>query len=82
MWCCWPARSSSQNYATRFSYEAVASLALTPFICAVLICFFTIAAVYNWSLEVPSACIDDDRYDMAAECDAAGQLKPKLDLSD
>ncbi len=82
MWCCWPA-PQAKNGPLDSATKLIASLALTPFICTVLICFFTIAAVYNWSLEVPHACIDDGKYDMAAECDAAGQLlKPKLDLSD
>ena len=43
------------------------------------ICFYTIAAKNNGTLEAAHARIDDDRYDMV-ECGAAGQ--PKLDLSD
>ncbi len=77
MWCCWPAPQAKNG-----PLDSATKLALTPFICTVPILFCTIVAVYNWSLEVPHACIDDDRYDMATECDAAGQLKPKSDLSD
>ncbi len=41
-------------------------------------CFFGVAAKYNWSPEAAHAHIEDDRDDMV-ECGDAGQLK--LDLS-
>ncbi len=73
------ASSSSQNWTSQISYESVASIIRALSARTVLICFYPIDTKDNGSLEVPHARIDDDRYVMAAECGAAGQLlKPKM----
>ena len=45
-----------------------------------LICFYLIDTKDNGSLEVPHGGIDDDRYDMAVECGAAGLLAPQAKI--
>ncbi len=71
--------SSSQDWTSQINYESVASITRASSARTVLICFYPIDTKDNGSLEVPHACIDDDRYDMAAECGVADQLlKPKM----
>ncbi len=77
------ASSSSQNWTSQISYESVASITRASSARTVLICLYPIDTKDNGSLEVPHACIDDGKDDVAAECDAAGQLlKTKFVLSD
>ena len=70
-----PARS---DWTSQISYEAVASLLRLQSVWATLMCFYSIVAKSNETLEAAHAHIDDDRYDMV-ECGAAGQIR--LDLS-
>ena len=54
----------SSEWTSQISYESVASLQHTQAVCAVQICFYSIAAKYNGPLEAAHAHIDDDRYDI------------------
>ncbi len=56
--------SSSSNRTSHNRYEAVTSLLRIQSVWAVLMCLYSIVAMYNVPLEAAHAYIDDDRHDM------------------